>query len=324
MTNPSTPDHPSPSLQVVLLGGGGGTAKLAAGLTQIMPPENLTIVANTVTDHEVLGLHLSPALDGLLYALAGFFTPAGEPGYSEQTRFTLDALEAIGAPTWHGLDDRRLAVNLLRTHWLRQGYPLSWVVPQLCRRFGVTARLMPMTDSRIETVVHTDQGRLTWADYAYRRGFQPRLARIEFEGIAEAELNRDMLRAIRTADLVIFGPSNPFSSIDPILSLPGMARLLGALRVPRLAVSPVIGGQAVTGSLAKMMLDVGVEVSPFGVVQHIREVVSGFVLDPVDQIHQLRIHNLGPETHLASAAMPTPEAAAALAKTLLAFAEALR
>ncbi len=279
--------------KVVALAGGVGGAKMVNGLAQILPPENLFIIGNTADDFEHLGLSISPDLDTVMYALAGVNNPETGWGLAGETWHTFAALEKIGAPTWFRLGDSDLATHLLRTHWLRAGYPLSWITAQLCRRFGVKQTLMPMSDQPVRTILHTDRGKMAFQEYFVRHRFEPAVSRIEFEGAESAELNREIINAIRLADVIVFAPSNPLLSIDPILALPGVRRMLTASRARKIAVSPIIGGAAVKGPLAKLMTEFGMEVSPFAVAEYLRDLLTDFVLDTVDEIHAERIAGLG-------------------------------
>ncbi len=284
---------PYPNLKVVVLAGGVGGSKMVNGLAQILSPENLLIIANTADDFEHLGLCISPDLDTIMYTLAGVNNLETGWGRTDETWHIMAAVQDLKGPTWFNLGDKDLANNLLRTHWLRQGYPLSWVTAQLCQRFGVRPILLPMTDSPVRTIVHTDRGELAFQEYFVRHRCQPKASQLVYEGADEAETNRDIASAIRMADLIVLAPSNPLLSLDPILALPGMGRLITAAVAPVIAVSPIIGGAAVKGPAAKLMQELDMEVSPFGVASHLKQALNGFVLDKVDQDHQARIEDLG-------------------------------
>ncbi len=304
-------------LKIVALAGGVGGAKMVNGLAQILPPENLFIISNTADDFEHLGLSISPDLDTVMYALAGINNPHTGWGLAGETWHTIAALETLGGPTWFKLGDKDLATHLLRTHWRQSGYPLSWITAQLCRRLGVKPTLMPMTDSRVRTVLHTDQGKLAFQEYFVRYHFEPLVQRIEFEGATTANLNRDITSAIRMADTIVFAPSNPLLSIDPILALPGLRRLIAASSARKIAVSPIIGGVAVKGPAAKLMAELGLEVSPFGVAEYLKDVLTAFVLDTADEIHAARIAGLGLRTLTTNTLMKSVADQARLAREIL-------
>jgi len=312
-----------PDLKIVVLAGGVGGSKMVNGLAQLLPPQNLFIIANTADDFEHLGLCISPDLDTIMYTLAGVNNPETGWGRADETWQTMAEVGQLSGPSWFNLGDKDLANNLLRTQWQRQGYPLSWVTAQLCRRFGVQQTLMPMTDSPVRTMLHTDQGKLAFQDYFVRRRCEPAVAKIEYEGAEAAESNRDILSAIRLADLIVLAPSNPVLSLDPILALPGMARMIEAASAPAIAVSPIIGGQAVKGPAAKLMGELGLEVSPFGVAHHLRQLLAGFVLDSVDRLHQDRIEGLGLSSLVTGTLMTSVEDQARLAAEVITFGQRL-
>ena len=307
------------NLKVVILAGGVGGAKMVNGLAQHIAPENLFIIANTADDFEHLGLHISPDLDTLMYTLAGLNNPQTGWGREGESWQTLTALAELGGPTWFKLGDKDLATHLLRTQWKRNGYPLSWITAQFCRRLRIGPKLVPMTDSPIRTIIHTEQGKLPFQEYFVRQQSQPIVQKIEFQGADTAESNRDIFNAIRMADLIVFAPSNPLLSLDPILALPGMRRILNAAPSKKIAVSPIIGGQAVKGPAAKIMGELGMEVSPFGVAHYLNDLLTGFVFDRADKIHQERIAGLGLYTLMTNTLMKSVEDQARLAKELLAF-----
>ncbi len=305
------------NLRVVALAGGVGGAKMVNGLAQCLPPENLFVIVNTADDFEHLGLLISPDLDTVMYTLAGVNNPETGWGREGETWHTLDTLRELGGPTWFRLGDRDLAVHLLRTTWRRAGYPLSWVTAQLCRRLGVKPVVMPMTDSPVRTILHTSEGKLPFQEYFVRRRCQPAVSRIEFEGAETAESNRDILNALRMADVIVFAPSNPLLSLDPILALPGIRRLIAASRAVKVAVSPIIAGGAVKGPAAKLMGELGMEVSPAGVAGYLRDVLTTFALDYRDELHRERIAALGLRPLLADILIPTPAEQARLARQVL-------
>ncbi|MEM7034092.1 MAG: 2-phospho-L-lactate transferase [Chloroflexota bacterium] len=308
-----------PHLKVVALAGGVGGSKLVTGLAQLIAPENLTIIANTGDDFEHLGLWITPDLDTIMYRLAGVNNPETGWGRANPTWETMTALKALNGPGWFNLGDQDLANNLLRTHWRRQGYPLTWITQQLCEQYKVTVRLTPMTDSVVQTMVHTDQGEMAFQEYFVHRRCEPIISRLEYQGASEAEVSRELVQAIRMADLIVFAPSNPFLSIDPILSLPGIRRLITAASAPKIAVSPIIGGDAVRGPAAKIMTEFDLEVSAFGVGDYFKDILTGIVIDTADEVHQTRLDNLGLKTGVTQTLMKTDEDQQSLAQAVLHF-----
>jgi LPPG:FO 2-phospho-L-lactate transferase len=306
--------------KVVVLCGGSGGAKLANGLAQVLPPANLLIVANTADDFEHLGLYICPDLDAIMYTLAGQRNWELGWGRAGETWTTMEALTALGGPTWFQLGNQDLAVHLLRTDWLRQGRSLRWITAELCRRFDLCPILTPMSDDPVRTLVHTDQGQLTFQEYFVYHYGRPVVRRLEYQGAEQATLNPDIAPAIAAADLIILAPSNPLLSLDPILALPEMAALMADALAPKIAVSSIVHTRAIKGPAAKMLAEVGIEVSPVGVADHYRQILNGFVCDTLDHDQQPRIEALGLPALVTNTVMkPDPTGQARLATEVVAF-----
>ncbi len=322
---PSNPPTLQPSnLNVVALAGGVGGAKLAWGLAQILPPEQLTLIVNTADDFEHLGLHISPDLDTVMYTLAGLANPETGWGVRDESWGMMDMLARYAGPTWFRLGDRDLATHLIRSQWLRDGFPLTWVTRELCKLLGVAHRVLPMSDDPVRTVVNTDAGPLPFQDYFVRRRWEPVVESIHFEGAEVAHPTQDVVLSLREGDLIVLCPSNPFVSLDPILALPALRRIIAASRAPKLAVSPIVGGQALKGPAAKMMRELGLEVSPAGVARHYQDLLTGFVLDEQDEGHKMTIaFELGIRTLVTDTVMDTDDDRVRLAREVLEFAAQL-
>jgi len=307
---------------VLALSGGIGGAKLALGLSRVLRAGQLTVVANTSDDFEHLGLSISPDLDTLMYTLAGLDNPETGWGRRGETWSFMAALDSLGGETWFKLGDGDLAVHVERTRRLRAGERLTAITHDFCRRLGIGARLLPMSDDRVRTRLGTSEGWLEFQEYFVHRRCAPKVREIEFAGAAAATANPAFLAALAEAQLraVVICPSNPFISVDPILALPGVRAALAKCRAPVLAISPIIGGQAVKGPTAKMMAELGLSVSAVTVARHYREFLDGFVLDEADA-------PLAPELDmpftLAKTLMRTLEDREALARRTLEFAGAL-
>ena len=265
--------------RILLLCGGVGGAKLAHGFEQLRDEVELWAVVNVGDDFEHLGLTICPDLDTVLYTLAGESNREQGWGLEGESWRTLERLAALGGDTWFRLGDLDLATHLFRTAALAAGTSLSEVTARLAASLQVRARILPATEQRLRTRVHTDAGVLDFQHYFVRERCVPRLQRVSFDG-AEQAAPAPPLDAALTAgafDAVILAPSNPFLSIDPILAIPGLVeRLRGA--APRvLAVSPIIGGQAVKGPAAKIMAERGLPVSASGWVAYLRDMYPKFV-----------------------------------------------
>ena len=267
-------------MKIVTLAGGVGGAKLADGLAQLLPPENLTIVVNTGDDFEHLGLYISPDLDTVCYTLAGLANPETGWGRREETFHVLENLQELGGPDWFRLGDRDLATHIERTRRLREGQSLSLITRDFCQAWGVRQPVLPMSDQPVRTMVDTEDGELAFQEYFVHRKCEPKVKRFRFAGIATAKPATGVLEAIEHADGIVVCPSNPWVSIDPILAVAGIRSALAAKLV--VAVSPIIGGQTVKGPAAKMYTELGVQPSALAITCHYGKILSGFVLDRVD------------------------------------------
>ncbi len=309
----------TPIERVVALAGGVGGAKLAYGLYHIAPPEKLTLIVNTADDFEHLGLHISPDLDTVMYTLAGVANPVTGWGVRDESWNMMAALARYGGPTWFQLGDRDLATHLLRSHWLREGYPYNWVAAELSRRLGVRCTILPMTEQLVRTMLMTDQGELAFQEYFVHQQCQPVVKSIRFAGVEAAQPSREVASSLRNADVIILCPSNPLVSLDPILALPNLRRIMAASRVPKIGISPIVGGAALKGPAAKMMAELGMEVSPVGVARHLKDVLTGFVIDHVDEAYQEAITDLGLRTLVTATVMRNEAERIRLAQEVLDF-----
>jgi LPPG:FO 2-phospho-L-lactate transferase len=277
----SSPDRVA-QIRVVALAGGVGGAKLAAGLQHILPPGALTVIVNTGDDFDHWGLNVCPDLDTVLYNLAAINNPDVGWGRQEEKFTVLDEMEKYGGDQWFRIGDKDLALHLRRTEWMRQGVTLSEVTDRLRRMLGIPSAILPMCNEPVRTLVHTDEGDLPFQHYFVRRRCEPTLVDLSFLGAERAKLSVEIKRALDRADLVVFCPSNPYVSIDPILAVPGMRERLGKIHAPKVGVSPIVSGQALKGPAAKMMRELGEMISPLTVVDHLGDVLDGFVIDSQD------------------------------------------
>ncbi len=306
---------------VVALAGGVGGAKLAEGLAQALPPERLTVVVNTGDDFEHLGLTICPDLDTVLYTLAGVANAETGWGRADETFNCLETVAALGGPEWFRLGDRDLATHLLRTQWLATGQRLTEVTQRLCGALGVRVFLLPMTDAPFRTHVLTDAGELSFQDYFVRRRWQPALRGVRWHDPEGARPTPEVRAALEGADVVIFCPSNPFVSLDPILALPGVRALLAAPVV--VAVTPILGGDVVKGPAAKMFRELGVTPSAPAVAEHYGDLLDGFVLDAIDAAQAEAVRALGMAPLVAPTLMTDAATRRRVADEVLSFAERL-
>ncbi|MDE2842423.1 MAG: 2-phospho-L-lactate transferase [Chloroflexota bacterium] len=305
--------------KVLALAGGVGGAKLALGLSRILPPHQLTIVVNTGDDETFHGLHVSPDLDTMLYTLAGLSNPETGWGLAGESFRVLEMLNRYGAATWFNLGDVDLATHIRRTQLLGEGATLSEVTTELCQRLNVRHRMTPMSDDPVRTFLKTDQGDLAMQDYFVRLRCEPTAAAVTFVGAEAARPSDEFSRALDEADLVVFCPSNPLLSTGPILALPAVRERLGKGNPARLsvAVSPIIGGEAVRGPAAKLMTELGHEATCVGVAKMYQDICDVLVIDEQDSESAPAIVSLGIRPLAAPTIMNTEEDKVALARLIL-------
>ncbi|GAB4526453.1 MAG: 2-phospho-L-lactate transferase [Anaerolineae bacterium] len=271
--------------KITLLVGGVGGAKLAYGLAKIMPPEDLTIIVNTGDDFWHYGLRISPDLDTIMYTLADLVDKTRGWGLAGDTQQALDALRRLGDTPWFGLGDQDLATHMLRTRMWHEGIRLTDITRHLTSSLGIQPNILPMADAPIATLVDTDEyGELGFQVYFVKHRWQPTLKGLRYAGAEAAQMTDDVRRAIEEADALIIGPSNPWLSISPILAVPGMRDLIQSRSIPRIAVTPIIKGEAVKGPTAKIMRELGLSVSPETVIAFYGDVINGFVYDTRDHL----------------------------------------
>jgi LPPG:FO 2-phospho-L-lactate transferase len=292
-------------VKVVVLAGGVGGARLAYGFYRLLPPEDLTVVVNTGDDFDHIGLRICPDLDTVSYTLAGLANRETGWGIAGDTFEALAALERIGGPSWFRLGDRDLATHLQRTALLNSGLRLTEVTLQICGDLGVQARVLPMTDDPVATKVMTPEGELDFQEYFVRRRCEPAVQSIRFAGIESAHPSPEVVRALTEAVGIVVAPSNPFVSVDPILALPGVRELVQSK--PAVAVSPIVGGRAIKGPAAKMLLELGLDVSASGVAERYAGLVGGFVMDRQDESLAADVSARGFETVVAQTIMRSDE-----------------
>jgi LPPG:FO 2-phospho-L-lactate transferase len=326
-------------MKIVALAGGVGGAKLADGLTQILPPENLTIVVNTGDDFEHLGLTICPDLDTVCYTLAGLANPETGWGRLGESWQMLENIRRLGGLDWFRLGDKDLATHLERARRLREGQTLSQITSDFCRAWGVKHTVLPMSDDPVRTIVDTvEYGELPFQEYFVHRRCEPRVKGFRFAGLESAKPAPVVLEAIEQADALVICPSNPWVSIDPILAVldlsPAHLRLPSpplagegkggwGYRVRSVAVSPIIGGRTVKGPAAKMYAELGIQPSALAVARHYGSRLTHFVLDKVDQIHAAEVEKMGIKTLITNTIMRTSEDRRRLAQDVLNFIQTL-
>ena len=295
------------------LAGGVGAARFLKGLVRVVTPRDVTVVVNTGDDEVFYGLLVCPDLDTITYNLAGAADEAKGWGIGGDTFHTLDGLRRYGYDTWFALGDGDLATHLHRNLLLQQGMTLSQATDAIARAWQVEARLLPMTDHRVATRFVTDHGTLAFQDYFVKRQASPSIKEIVFEGAEKAAPAPGILEAVASARGIIVCPSNPLISIGPILAVPGIREALRESHAPVVGISPIIAGEAVKGPLKKMMEDMSLEATAYGVAQLYRDFLDCFIIDHRDASLQSKIRGLGMEVVVCETLMSTPERATDLA-----------
>jgi LPPG:FO 2-phospho-L-lactate transferase len=272
-----------------VLAGGTGGAALADGIRHVAPDHELTVVANTADDDEFWGLLVCPDVDAVLYRLAGVFNHQAGYGVKDDTFHVLEALARIGEDTWFRIGDRDFATHVARADLMQRGCTLTEATLELGKRFGVRTRVLPMTNDKVRTRFATDMGELSFQEYFVREHLRPRLEGIRFSGIETARPSPEVLTALRKADVVIIGPSNPLISIEPILRVVGDA----LVRERTIAVTPIVSGAALKGPTVEMMRAMGHAPNPIEVARIYRSVASTFVVDSRDSKLWAAVEALG-------------------------------
>ena len=303
---------------ITALAGGVGAAKLLTGLSLVVPPASISVITNTGDDIKLFSLYISPDTDIVIYSLAGIVNPETGWGIKGDTFHCLKAFQQLGGEGWFSLGDRDLATHLWRTQLLREGITLSEITERLRLTFGVSSRIIPMTDSYVPTQIVTDQGVLHFQEYLVKRRAEPRVKEIYFANIATAQPAPAVASAIALAETVIICPSNPLISIGPILAVPGIRDLLHQTSARVVAVSPVVGGRSLKGPTDRMLADLGREVSALEVARMYQDFLDVYVIDELDAHLKPAIEALGLRVAVTQTIMPGIAERVALAKMVLA------
>ncbi len=305
---------------ICVLTGGTGGAKFVDGLRQVIPPEEITLIVNTGDDLLWWGLYVSPDIDSITYVLSGMLSRERGWGVKGDTFLCLQAMGQLGEPTWFHTGDRDLAVHLLRSRLLGEGKTLSEATTAICDKLGVKARILPMSNSRVETRVDTPSGELSFEEYFVQRWYQDPVRSVRFAGASDAEPAPGVIEAIVSADAVLIAPSNPITSIGPILAVPGIRDALVRARGKVTAVSPIVGNAAVAGPAGILMTAQGLPCSIQGVAKCYEDFLDLLVCDSRDARAAESLRTNGLRVQCAQTIMRTADDKAALARTVLSHA----
>lgn len=310
---------------VVALTGQVGGAKLVDGLYHLRG-QDLAAIVNTGDDHEHLTLRFSPDIDTVLYVLSGLASPGApwEPAAESHAAFA--TLKQFGGPDRPALGDKGLAAPLLRTAWLAEDRGLTEITLDFCRRLGIGARVLPMSDDSVRTHVLTDDGAVSFHEYFSVLGCEPVVRGFQYAGAEDARITPEISDALDSPDLeaVVICPANPYHTIRPILEIPGMRELMRKRGAPVIAVTPIVGGKALKGSAGKMMRELRHEASARRVALEYLRLIDGFVIDAEDAASAEDVRASGMEVLVANTVMRTVEDRTALARSVLAFAQTIR
>lgn len=304
-------------MKLLVLTGGVGGAKLSLGFAKLLPTSDVTFLVNTGDDFEHLDLPISPDIDTLVYTLAGLANPDTGWGHVDDTWNFMSALETLGAETWFRLGDRDLAIHIRRRQLLNSGHSLTAATRCIARSLGVFHDVLPMCDEPVRTVVLTRDGPLPFQHYFVRDRCEPAVTGFRFDGSERAKPNEEIDFA--TYDAVVIAPSNPFVSIQPILSVPGFEKQIASNQIPVVAVSPIVGNRALKGPTAKMMKELGIPSSSIEVAKYYRHLLTGFVLDQTDRDAQAAIQQLGMKCDVQQTVMVSLADRIDLARSVLSF-----
>jgi LPPG:FO 2-phospho-L-lactate transferase len=311
-------------VRVVALSGGVGGARFLRGLVDVVDADELTVVGNVGDDLEVLGLHVSPDLDSILYALADIADEERGWGRAGETWNALETVAALGGETWFRLGDRDLGLHLARTQALRRGEPLSAVTARLAERLRVRARLLPASDDELRTWLVTPAGTFPFQEWFVARGHADEVDAVEFRGAERARPGPGVMEALEAAELIVFAPSNPYVSIGPILAVRAVRAAIERRRAPAVAVSPLIGGRAIRGPADRMLARLAGGTSPAHVAGCYPGLLDSLVLDDADADGAEAVAELGVRPIVARTLMRDAEARRRLAEAALEAAATLR
>ena len=302
---------------IVILTGGTGGAKFVDALKQLLPARKLALIVNTGDDLEWWGLHVSPDLDSIMYVLAGMLSKDRGWGVDGDTFECVEAVRRMGAPAWFRVGDRDLATHLTRAQLLASGRTLSEATAEIAAALEVQSRILPMSDARVETRFTTPEGELSFQEYFVRERYRPEVRGVRFVGAEQASPAPGVLEAIKSAEAVVLAPSNPITSIGPILAVPGIREALKKPAAPVAAISPIVGGAAVSGPAGALMASQGLPVSIAGVAQAYADFLDLLIVDERDAKAAEELRLSGLQVHCEQTIMKTADEKAALAATVL-------
>lgn len=308
---------------IVALAGGVGAAKFLQGLVQLIPPRTLTIISNTGDDIQLFGLQISPDIDIVAYTLSGLVDEERGWGLRGDTFECLAMMRRYGEATWFNLGNRDLATHILRTQRLRAGMSLTTVTQDFCQALGIEARILPMCDQPVPSLVRTPAGLFHFQEYLVQRGGQEEVLEVIYDGVEQTRPAPGVLEVLGAAEAILICPSNPVISIGTILAVPGIRQAVCQSAAPVVAVSPIVAGKTLKGPADLMLRSLGCEVSAYGVAQYYGDLLHGLVIDEQDALLQERLMSLGLQVTVTNTIMHSLADKRALAQTALTLARTL-
>lgn len=302
---------------IAVLTGGTGGAKLVDGLARVVPQSELSVIVNTGDDLKWWGLSVSPDIDSIVYVLAGLLSEERGWGYKQDTFCCLQTMAGLGEEAWFKIGDRDLAVHLLRSNLLAEGRTLTETTREICSRLNVSAQIFPMTDSKVETRVRTPTGEISFEEYFVKRRYRDKVLSVRFAGAEEACPPAGVLEAIFSADAIIIAPSNPITSIGPILAIPKIRQALRDSDAEVIAISPIVGNLAVSGPAAELMASQGLPVSVAGIAHAYEDFLDILIVDHADANAAALLEHIPIRLHCANTIMRNAEDRALLARETL-------
>ncbi len=300
-----------------VLSGGTGAAKFLRGLVQTVPEEDIQVIVNVGDDMDMWGLHISPDIDSIVYGLSRKLDTDRGWGVRDETFRCLEEIRNYGMPSWFRLGDRDLATHITRTNWLRSGLSLTETVTRMTKALGIKASILPASDDPVRTKIETPHGILDFQEFFVRERCQPEVRSVTYAGAADAKASDAVLHSIRESRLVIIAPSNPITSIGPILAIHDIRDALRCTRAEVVAISPLIGKSAVSGPAAKLMEACGYEVSPSGVARCYHDFLDNIVIDTSDAAMAASIRYDTIRVEVTDILMPGDDAARRLAERVI-------
>jgi LPPG:FO 2-phospho-L-lactate transferase len=280
-------------MKIVVLAGGVGAARFLEGLVQVINPTDLTVIVNTADDEDFYGLRVCPDIDTIIYTLSENHNERQGWGLKDETFAVSKQLEKFGNEDWFTLGDKDLATHMYRTSLLKQGKTLSEITENIAQYFSIPFKLFPMTDDVVKTIIKTPTGSLPFQEYFVKRRWKDKVLSVNFSGVKKAKPSPRVVKAIDKADAIIIAPSNPLVSIGPILAVPEIKRHIKKSKAKIIAISPLIGGKAIKGPADKMLRDLKLEASSFGVAKFYKDFLDILVIDNKDKVQKDEIEKLG-------------------------------